>query len=134
MFCELGSSRLSNSVDYSAVDDSSLDNTYVGIVLVTCSSAIFKSLIDVITFIYETQVFICDNSNFINSPLYTSIYIQAVSREDLLISRGIPIYIYTSLSHDCDMSLIGYFLMGTSIMYANSAVMHIMTYITLSWL
>ena len=30
------------------------------------------------------------------------------------------------------MNLIGYFLMGTSIMYANSAVMHIMTYITLS--
>ena len=53
----------------------------------------FKSLIDVIAFINETQVFICDNSNFINNPLYTSMYIQAVSREDLPLLRGIPIYI-----------------------------------------
>ena len=60
---------------------------------VTCSSVILKSLIDVIAFINETQVFICDNSNFINNPLYISMYIQAVSREDLHLSIGIPIYI-----------------------------------------
>ena len=64
-----------------------------GTKIVTCSSVIFKSLINVITFINETQVFICDKSNFIYNPLCTSAYIQAVSREDLPLLRGIPIYI-----------------------------------------
>ena len=57
------------------------------------SRAAHKSLLTVTAFINETQVFICDNSNFINNPLYTSMYIQAVSSEDLPLSRGIPIYI-----------------------------------------
>ena len=43
----------------------------------------FKSSINVTAFINETQVFIHDKSNFINNPLYTSMYIQAESREDL---------------------------------------------------
>ena len=95
---------------------------------------LYLSLINAIAFINETQVFIFDNSNFINNPLYTSMYIQAMFHQKLPLFRGLPIYIYISLSHDCDMDLIGCFPMGTSIMYANSAVMHIMTYITLSWL
>ena len=45
------------------------------------------------------------------------------------LSRGLP-YIYISLSCDYILNLIGYFLMGTSIMYANFIVMCIMTYIT----
>ena len=44
---------------------------------VTCSSAMFKSLIDVITFINETQVFMYDKSNFITNPQYIYKYIHS---------------------------------------------------------
>ena len=95
----------------------------------------FSSLIIVITFINETQVFMYDKSNFINNPhLFTSMYIQRVLSKKPSLSRGLSIYIYISLSRDYIFNLIGYFHMGTSIMYANFIVMHIMTYITLSWL
>ena len=91
----------------------------------------FSSLIEVIAFINETQVFMYDNSNFIINPLFTNMYIQRVLNKKPSLSQGLPIYIYISLSHDYIFNLISYFLMGTSIMYANFIVMHIMTYITL---
>ena len=48
--------------------------------MVLHAQVLYLSLIDAITFINEMQVFICDNSNFINNPLYTSMYIQEVSK------------------------------------------------------
>ena len=94
-----------------------------------------SSLIIVIAFINETQVFMYDEYNFINNPhLFTSMYIQRVLSKKPSLSRGLSIYIYISLSHDYIFNLICYFLMGTSIIYANFTVMCIMTYITLSWL
>ena len=92
----------------------------------------FSSLIEVTALFNETQVFMYDNSNFIINPLFTIIYIQRVLNKKPSLSQGLPIYI--SLSHDYIFILIGYFLMGTSIMYANFIVMCIVTYITLSWL
>ena len=44
---------------------------------VTCLSAMFKSLIDVITFISEMQVFMYDKSNFIVNPQYIYKYIHS---------------------------------------------------------
>ena len=42
---------------------------------VSCSSAMFSSLIEVIAFINETQVFMYDNSNFIyESSIYLQVY------------------------------------------------------------
>ena len=62
---------------------------------VTCSSAMFKSLIDVIAFINETQVLMYDKSNFIINPqyIYKYIYIQSMLSKKLPPSRGLPIYI-----------------------------------------
>ena len=76
-------------------------------------------------------------SSYVITPtLLTILYMQVCTfkqyQEKTYPYRELYPYIYTSLSYDCDMNLIGYFLMGTSIMYANSAVMHIITYITLS--
>ena len=97
------------------------------VVTVIDLSAVFKSLFDVTAFINETQVFICDKSNFIINPQSIYKYVHSSS----IMFRATPIkryiHIYISLSHDCDMNLIGCFPMGTSIMYAN-------TYITLLWL
>ena len=54
-----------------------------------------SSLIIVITFINETQVFMYDESNFINNPhLFTSVYIQRVLSKKPSLSRGLSIYIY----------------------------------------
>ena len=64
--------------------------------------------------------------------IFTSIYIQSMLSKKPALSRGLPIYI--SLSRDYVLDVTGYFLMGTSIMYAKFIVMHIMAYITLSWL
>ena len=62
---------------------------------VTCSSSVFISLIIVITFINETQVFMYDNSNYINNPhIFTSMYIQRVLSKKPSLPRGLPIYIY----------------------------------------
>ena len=74
-----------------------------------------------------------DNSNFIDNPhILTTMYIQRVLSKKPSLPRGLPLYI--SLSHDYIFNLIGYFHMGTSIMYAAFIVMCIVTYITLSWL
>ena len=63
----------------------------------------FSSLIEIIAFINETQVFMYDNSNFIYNPhIFTSMYIQRVLIKKPNISRGLPIYIYLS----CDYMLI----------------------------
>ena len=102
------------------------------------AQVLYLSLIDVIAFIMR-----CKSSYVITPTLLTILYIQVCTVKqyqvkDLPLFRGMPIYIciyiYISLSCDGDMDLIGYFPMGTSMMYANSAVMHIMTYISLSWL
>ena len=78
-------------------------------------------------------------SSYVITPtLLTILYIQVCTFKKYQNNRPTPIegytHIYISLSHDYDMDLIGYFPMGTSKIYANSAVMCIMTYITLSWL
>ena len=45
--------------------------------IVTCSSAMFKSLINVIAFINEIQVLMYDKSNFIINPQYIYKYIHS---------------------------------------------------------
>ena len=65
------------------------------IICVTCISAMFSSLSVVIAFINETQVFMYDNSNFINNPqIFTSMYIQRVLSKKPSLPRGLTIYIY----------------------------------------
>ena len=59
----------------------------------------FSSIIEIITYINEMQVFMYDNSNFIYNPhIFKSMYIQRVLIKNPSLSRGLPIYI--SLSHD----------------------------------
>ena len=55
----------------------------------------FSSLMIVIAFINETQVFMYDKSSFIYNPLiFTSMYIQRVLSQKPSLSRGLSIYIY----------------------------------------
>ena len=61
----------------------------------------FSSLIEIIAFINEMQVFMYDNSNFIYNPhIFTSMYIQRVLIKKPSLYKSLPIYIYISLSHD----------------------------------
>ena len=55
----------------------------------------FKSLIDVIAFINKTQVLMYDKSTLLSIlNIFTSIYIQSMFSKKLLLSGGLPIYIY----------------------------------------
>ena len=74
------------------------------IMSISCTIAMFNSLIEVIAFINEMQVFIYDNSNFIYNPhIFTSMYIQRVFIKKPSLCEAYP-YIYIYLS--CDYMLI----------------------------